>query len=359
MSRSYKYKISIRFSSSTNNRIGVFNVEYPYSNNSQLKDKISINEKIINIVAFRSKKSSITDVIHNVNTSMNHQISKALAYYYAAVGEPNKITSIKVTRHLSGKLQEQKTFTKSEVRQIAASDNGFPLLKNIDRTELKVIFDETDSGRSLLYAVTHLISSCSSNEPFQQFEVLWKSFNSIYKLKEGSVRDAECLIELRKHMLANIAKYPLSTTHTSTMNYNDIFSIVNWRNMILNDYNVESKSESLCEFIKRISDARLIQKIEESLSIREQFLGNKGYLVEVKTHIQNKKNQNVNSDIEVVAFICLKYLYYARNKLIHAERVHPSFHWVKDLSSEERKISACGLILKLLIIDLLNFNSEF
>ncbi|WP_211823865.1 hypothetical protein [Proteus terrae] len=359
MSRNYKYTILIRISSGTNNEVGNFDVEYPYSNNPSLRDKILIKEKSIKIIAYRSKKTLIADLIRNANTAMNRQISKSLAFYYAFVGTPNKITSIKITRHLSGKIQDSETISKSDVRQIVTSDNGFNYLRQINRIELKTIFEESDKGRSLLYAVTHLISSCSSPEPFQHFEALWKCFNSIYKLKENSTRDSDCLQSLRGHMLANVSNYPLSTGYVNLMTHDDIFSIVNWQNMILNDFKIESQSGALCGFICRISDARLIKKIEDSLPIRQDFLRNTGHLQTVLNHIQRMKNRNSNSDIEVVAFMCLKYLYYARNKLIHAERVHPSFHWVMELSNEEMKISSCNIILKLLIIDILNFNTSF
>jgi hypothetical protein len=132
MRRKYKYTILIRFSSSTNQPVGSFDVEYPHSNNSNLKDKIVISNKLIRITADRSKKTSISDVLHNANTAMNRQISKSLAYYYAAVGEPNKITSIKVTRHLSGNQQEEATISKPGVRQIVSSDNGVAYLKQIN-----------------------------------------------------------------------------------------------------------------------------------------------------------------------------------------------------------------------------------
>jgi hypothetical protein len=160
-------------------------------------------------------------------------------------------------------------------------------------------------------------------------------------------------------MLGNTPEYPLSTTHVSAMTHDEIFSIVNWRNMILNDFKNESQSGYFLGFIQRISDSRLIKKIEDSLPIREQFLRNEGLLPATLAHIQQKKTLNANSDIEVVAFICLKYLYFARNKLIHAERVHPSFHLVKEHSNEELKINRCSIILKLLIIDLLNINTNF
>ncbi len=231
--------------------------------------------------------------------------------------------------------------------------------KKIDRLQLEAIFQETNSGRSLLYAVTHLINSCSSSEPFQQFESLWKSFNSIYKLKEVSISDAICLMNLRAHMLGNVAKYPLSTDLVDLMTHDDIFNIVNWRSMILNDYNTESKSQSLCDFIKRISDPRLIKKIEDSLSIRSQFLTNKKLINDVHSHISSMKSINKKNNIEVVALICLKYLYYARNKLIHAERVHPSFYWANENTNEEIKIISCSKVLKLLVVDLLNFSSKF
>ena len=271
MRKKYSYTILIKFSSATNQTIGTFNVEYPYSNNSNLKDNVIINGKYIKITAERSKKSHISDIIHNANTAMNRQISKSLAYYYAVVGEPNPITSIKISRHFSGNVQEEKTIHKTGVRQIINSDNGLSELKRINSSELANLFRESEAGRALLYAVTHLVNFCSSPEPFQRFESLWKSFNSIYKLKQANTQDKSCLRDLREHMVNHSTMYPLSAAHVRPMTHDQIFSIVNWRDMILNDYKQESHSRDLLGFIQRISDRRLIQKIEDSLPIRQQF----------------------------------------------------------------------------------------
>lgn len=359
MSRNYKYVILIRFSCKSTSLIGNFQVSYPYSNDHNLKDNILIRENSVIITAYRSKKTSIYDLIHKTNTAMNSQITKALAYYYACMGEANKITSIKATRKLNDLEQEKETIYKAEIRQIINSDNDFPHLKQINRTQLKSIFEETEAGKSLLFAVTHLISSCSNVEPFQNFESLWKCFNSIYKIKEGSNQDKTCLESLRAHMVANISMYPLSTNQVSQMTYKDIFSIINWRSMILNDFKNESQTEHFKGFIKRISDARLIKMVDITLSIREEYLDKKGFLQEVKNHIALALAQSKNSDIEVVAFMCLRYLYFARNKIFHAERVHPNFYWAKALTNDEIKITKCNTILTMLIIDLLNFNTNF
>lgn len=359
MSRKYKYTILIRFSSSDNDVLGTFQAEYPFSNNSALKDDFSIKGKSIKITAFRSKKTEISDVLHNANNAMNRQLSKALAYYYCRIGEANLISSIKITRHLSGNLQDEVNISKNDVRQVVASSSDLELLTSIQQNELNNILHESDSGHALLFAITHLIRSCASTEPFERFEALWRSFNSLYKLKESETRDSTCLMNLRKHMLANANEYPLSCALTNPMTHDQIFSRVNWRNMILNDYATASKTVALSGFIGRISDPRLIQKIEDSLPIRQSFLSAQGLLTEVEAHIRDKKSLNIKSDIEIVAFICLKYLYYARNKLVHAERVHPSFHIIKARSNEEIKIGWCCEVLLRLILDLFNGNSRF
>lgn len=359
MSRNYKYTILIRFTSSNNDVLGTFHAEYPFSNNPLLKDDFSIKGKSIKITAFRSKKTEISDVLHNANNAMNRQLSKALAYYYSRIGQANLISSIKVTRHLSGDLQEDVNVSKQDVRQIITASSNLDLLSLIQPTELNDILNESEKGHALLFALTHLIRSCAATEPFERFEALWRCFNSLYKLKESDNKDATCLMNLRTHMLANTNEYPLSCAHANPMTHDQIFSRVNWRNMILNDYATASQTVALSGFIGRISDSRLIKKIEDSLPIRQDFLRTKGLLVQVETHIQNKKALNVNVDIEVAAFICLKYLYYARNKLVHAERVHPSFHVVKSRSNEELKIGWCCEVLLRLVIDLLNCNSRF
>jgi hypothetical protein len=289
MSRNYQYTILIRFSSSNNDELGSFQVEYPFSNNPALKDDFSIKGKYIKINAFRSKKTELTDFLHNANNAMNRQLSKALAYYYSRIGQANLISSIKVTRHLSGNLQDEVNIAKEDVRQIISSTSNLELLCLIQPDELNNILHESEESHALLFSITHLIRSCASTEPFERFEALWRSFNSLYKLKESDSRDATCLMNLRAHMLANISEYPLSCAHANPMTHDQIFSRVNWRNMILNDYATLSKTIALSGFIGRISDPRLIKKIEDSLPIRQDFLNTKGLLVDVEAHIQDKK----------------------------------------------------------------------
>ena len=64
--------------------------------------------------------------------------------------------------------------------------------------------------------------------------------------------------------------------------------------MILNDFDTEAKTGYFKGFVERISDIRLIQIINETISIRKDFLSNKGLLIGVMNHISNKLSQNHN-----------------------------------------------------------------
>ena len=360
MSRNYKYTVLVRFSrNGSNNEIKNTQINYPFSNDSSYKDNLIIKEKSIKLIANRSKKNDLNDIFYNSNLTIVSQLTKAIVYYYCVLGESNPISSIKVTRYHKKDLQKTKLIKKSEISQVIEQKSDLSILTNIKTNELETIFEENEKGHALIFALTHLINSCISTKPFVKFEKSWKSFNSIYKLKGTSHKDSTCLQELREHMVTNIADYPISTFFVSTFSKDMIFNYISWRKMILNDFDTEAKTGYFKGFVERISDIRLIQIINETISIRKDFLSNKGLLIGVMNHISNKLSQNHNVDIDVVAFLCLRYMYYLRNKVMHAERVDPNFHLLKNDSNEEMKVKWCNEVLVRLLIDLININTKF
>lgn len=360
MSRHYKYTVLIRLSrNGSNNLLKNIDIEYPYSGNATFKDNLIVKEKSIKLISLRSKANDLENLFYNGNMTIVSQITKALVYYYCVTGESNEITSITITRHFKEQLQKTEVIKKAQISQIITKTCDLSILKQINITELETIFEETKKGYDLIYALTHLINSCTSDKSFIRFEKLWKAFNSIYKLKEGNHKDSTCLQKLREHMIINILDYPISTSFVSSFSKDEIFNNISWRKMIINDFDTESKTGYFKGFIERISDIRLIQIIDETITIRQAFLTNKGLLTDVINHINNKLLQNHNSDIEVVAFLCLRYMYYLRNKVMHAERVDPNFHLLKNDSNEELKVKWCNEVLVRLLIDLININTKF
>lgn len=362
MARKYKYTVLIRFGNqSTNSLLFSDDIPYPNSHNSLYKDSVLIKDKSIKIITNRSNKFNLESIFDNPNTAIVQQVTKCLTYYYCATGRSSQISSIVVRRYLNNKLQEKFVFAKDKISQITPSSSSISVLSSLDMTECKVLFDESDKSRSILYTLTHLIRALCLTEPFVSFENTWKSFNALYKEKEQSNQDKTCLQNLRQHMVANPNDYPISTLSVTGKTRGDIFKNVNWRRMILNDFPTHTaRAEAFRGFVTRQNDVRIIDHINETLTLREDHL--KSYMPDYTTvlaHISTVRANNTITDIEVVAFICLKYLYFQRNKIMHAERVDSSFHIVKNNSEEERRIKECNTILMNLIIDLVNFNSRF
>lgn len=360
MSRHHKYTVLIRFSrKGSNKQLKNIDIDYPFSNNTAYKDNLIIQEKSIKLVSNRSKKNDLKNLFYDGNMTIVSQVTKALVYYYCAIGENNEISSITISRYFKELLEEKEVIKKTQISQIVTKTSDLSLFKNINKVELETIFQEDEKGHALMFALTHLIQSFTSIKVFDKFEKSWKAFNSIYKIKEGDSRDFECLRKLRTHMISNISNYPLSTNFVSNFSQDDIFNNISWRKMILNDFPTEANMDYFKGFIERTSDIRLINIINETLTIKQTHLTNRGHYNYVISHITSTISANNRSDIEVVAFLCLRYMYYLRNKLMHAERTDPNFHLLKDNSNEELKIKWCNNVLIRLIIDLINFNSRF
>jgi hypothetical protein len=129
--------------------------------------------------------------------------------------------------------------------------------------------------------------------------------------------------------------------------------------MILNDFPNERNMGDFKNFIQRNSDIRLMNIINDTLTIKQTHLTDSGYYNDVTNYIVLQLSTNTKNNIEVVAFLCLKYMYYLRNKVMHAERTDPNFHLLKNSSNEELKVKWCNKVLIRLIIDLVNFNTRF
>lgn len=327
MTRNYKYIILIKFLDKEGGLIKRINANYQYSNNNSFTDEIEVSDGCIKVTAFRTRKYLIEEIIVNSELTINRQVMKSLVYYYSATGAANTIKDIRITRYLNDTIQDESQVDKESIKQVASNNITSSYIKSINQDKLDVIFEETEKGRFLLNTLTHVISSYEylNHTPFMRFELLWKGFNSIYKAKEKNNGDFECHISLRRDMISNKKDYSLSCGFVDGFTKEDISKIIHYKKMILNDYNRIEKMSAFCEFIERIGDNRLIQIIEDNLSINEDFLNQSGLKNKVYTYINSKKKSGLKFNVEVVAFICIKYLYFVRNKLIHAERAYHDF----------------------------------
>jgi DNA-binding sugar fermentation-stimulating protein len=97
--------------------------------------------------------------------------------------------------------------------------------------------------------------------------------------------------------------------------------------------------------------------LETKYGYRETFLRNKGFFVEVDTHIQNSITNNANSDNEVVSLLTGKYMYFVRNKTFHGEKVDSSFRL--SVNKEDNELKFLNSVLEPYLIDLINTNDIY
>ena len=352
--RTHNYKIDIAFSDKKESS-QLLNELVPYPFSKSYKDEILIYKNKISISAYRSNKMDLDGIFLNYQSALYRQITKALIYYYCVTTNSSTIERITIEyAHL--KKHDKITFNKSDVNQIIGKNTDLSVLKKINKNELKIIFEESPKGHSYIYGLTHLIKSLSIDNKFDSFERKWKAFNAIYKFASGKQSDFECHRILREHMVENENKYPLVSKSVCKLTANKIRKNTRWVKFILNDFATEKKTEAFKDFVLRNEDYRLMKIFNDTLTVREKFLKSKGMYDVVKNHIEkHKKTQN---NMHLAATLCIKYMYFVRNKAIHAENIDSGFRII-PLNEEEKEVVWLSSILNMLIIDLINGHKNF
>jgi hypothetical protein len=352
--RQNKYQIEIFFEKG--NILKNKTIQSSYKGSRHFKDEIKINPTNITIIAKRSSTIKLNDIFYNHTSSMYIQIIKSIIFYYLVSTNFVKIKSIKIYRY-RGKSKEPKDFLEfknDEFTQIVSSD--FTVVKNIKDDKLIKIFDNDEKGESLLIASSYLVKSLSLDDEIEKFEKLWKAFNRIYKYFGDNKNEFECQVKLRKFILENPTNFPLSTNIVDMLRAKEIREKLRWRALILNDYNTEKKTIAFSDFIKRYSDKRIMELFNQLLPYREVFLKNINLYNSVIKHIKENLLLNNNKNEELVVLLCIKYMYFVRNKLMHGEKLESSFRFIENKDVEE--IKWLNKILKLLVIDLINCNND-
>ncbi|MEJ8673440.1 hypothetical protein [Chromobacterium amazonense] len=247
---------------------------------------------------------------------------------------------------------------KPDLRQVVKKTANLSTLANIDTSKAPIILLETVTGRAVLNAATHLIKSLDSLSAFDRFEKLWRAFNALYKIFAKLNSDHACLRALRTHITANPILFPLSIAKVANLTADDIRSKIRLNAMILNNHPTQATTQGFADSITRNTDPRVLEMYKNSLSIREDFLNNVGRLASVNAYIQAGINANAVHDADVVSLLCIKYMYFVRNKIAHAEKVDHGFTFLRG-SAEEAEMSWLAPFLEALVIDLINISDSF
>ncbi|WP_342653075.1 hypothetical protein [Pseudomonas sp. F3-2] len=352
MRKKYSYNIDIILDEKPTKKAAVLNLPYPHGGN--LSDLLTLRNDSIVIACTRNSDININDIFRNYNSGIYAQIAKSFIYYICTKRKIPKVKKIVITSSRGGaELDKLKVNPKDFQIQYKLRSKFCSI---INSKALQASLDESPKGTALLKAASHLIKSKTKEDIFDRFDSLWKAFNSLYKIIGKSEKDHDCHVALREKLLA----YPTLSTNTarllSPMTEMQIRDKLRWRQLILNDYATAKKTKALHDFILRYTDARLMKVICQILPYRQDFLTTENLLQSTLKHIQSHIQANVNNDQELTAFLCIKYMYFVRNRSAHGERLDR----IIGLNNKEIKETQwLSDVLESLIIDLINSNNLF
>jgi hypothetical protein len=327
----------------------------PYPQSQNYFDEITIKKNQIIIQAKRTGVVDLKGIFLNHQSALFRQITKALIHYYCAVREPIQIDRITVERK-AARSSDKVEFKKAELKQIVDEKAELAILSQINLTALKLIFMEDSKSHGYLYALTFLIKSLNADTKHGMFENKWKAFNAIYKAAAGATKDFDCHQFMRQHIINNPESYPLTLSKVSGMTEMNVRNNIRWIKFIHNDFSTIKQTQAFKDFVLRNEDHRLVKIIKDSLSVREDNLKTKNYYQQVVDHLND--NVSTVNDAQLAATLCIKYAYFARNKLIHAENIESGFRLI-PFNKEENEVAWLSSILVLLIVDLININHNF
>jgi len=317
---------------------------------------LSVYNNSIEIIARRS--SSTPNPLQAHNSTIVKQVVKALCLYYILESKPNQLREVTITRMKGTVVLDEKCLEKTELRQVVNRSTDLTILGSIASAKAEVLLSESPTGRAVLYAATHLIQSLDASSPFDRFEKLWRAFNALYRAFAKEKADHKCHVALRSHIHNNPLRFPLSMAKVSPLKTADIRSNIRWNQMILNNHSTQKQTLALRDSIIRNSDPRILAIYQASLPVRQVFLTNDGFYAQVNTHIQNGIAANAPRDSDVLSTICIKYMYFVRNKIAHAEKADHGFSFLHG-GAEEAEIRWLTPFLEALVIDLINISDTF
>jgi hypothetical protein len=347
--------IDIKFSRS-GKKAPLYEGKFAYRSASPETDSLHIFNKSVAIETSRSSNSS--DFLQAHNSTIFKQIVKALCLYYIVERRPNQLSEITITQTKSRATPISTSIHKAKLRQVVARTADLSVLHKVKQREASLLLSESPSGRAVLHAATHLIKSLDSSSPFDRFEKLWRAFNALYKAFAKASTDHACHVVLRKHIEDFPKSFPLSIAEVGPLSADDIRGQILWNQMILNNHPTQAKTQALKEAILRNSDHRILQIYNDSLPVRKTFLVRGGFYEEIVNHIQNGITAKFVRDSDVISILCIKYMYFVRNKIAHAERADHGFSFLHG-STDESEIRWLAPFLEALVIDLINISYTF
>lgn len=353
-----------------------------------VKDIIIIQRNQIVISCDRKAKINLNNIIHNEANSINKLITKSLVYYYIKANRFNAIKTISFHRIKTGGEEIMLSIpnASTSLEQVLTTQyRGI----TIDSNSILEIFKDNDKKDVVLQlTLTYLLKSQISIEPSVKFEKLWQSFNSIYKYLGNGLNENDSQIYIRQFIIDNNSLFPKSIDIAKHITSEELKENVRFSDLLQNDYDTKEKIVAFIAFIYRYKNDKISKNILDNIGYFENNLKTILSINQIEskfnknTHIAhiyhsnksstdndvifrtvrdyliyNTKTTTPDTEIEVIVFLCIKYCYYLRNKIFHAEKEDLTFRFAKNNIISE--INWINNILETLIIELISANSSW
>lgn len=350
MSKSYyHYHIKISFDKNRSE----CNVGLVYA---QYADRISHNDtfvfqpKELTIIISRSRIYKDGSILNsNLNTIYN-QIIKALLYYYSLSKDFPEIKNIEIIRKRHRLSDYSYSECHSGIIQPIVSKQ-FKIYQ-FNKEKIKVLFEETEKGKAIRIALSYWLKGIASNERYYKFENLWKSLNRLFMYQGNAPKEVDCMASMRTTIINNEAIF--NKTKAITNSYTtEILRSFRWRQLILNDYDKQSKTNAFKCFVLRYKDSRIMDLFSSIIPYRSNYLVAESLLSDVQNHINT--NLSSNCDAELITILSLKYAYFVRNKMFHGEILDSTFKLHE--TNEDIEVDRINEILSSLIFELIENNN--
>jgi hypothetical protein len=352
MSKKYQYEIIIKFKSQLTN-IVAFTEDIPYYGSPTYKDNVTISSKGIILICKRSGKMELDDIFYNYNSSIYSQIIKTLVYSYALEFNCPAIKELKISRQLDANTKNKvsKSYSGNEISQPINNRINSNVIFNPQK--IKEIFEETSKGKSLLIALSFWIKAMSSNDAISSFERLWKGFNSLYSYIQPTGTEKIKLRKIKQYIISNPDILIFSELAIADLDEESLRNSFRWKELIYNDFALLNPKDDFSEFIMRYSDERIMKLFEKILPYRRLDLIQKNKLTVVNSYLNTFLTAPVEANAELICLICLKYMYFVRNKSFHGEKIYGVYRLIRS-NKETKEFEMLTKMLSNLIADIIN-----
>ncbi|WP_320053216.1 HEAT repeat domain-containing protein [uncultured Acetobacteroides sp.] len=382
----HNYSVQILFQK-TNESITQERIDLEYVNKQGGSDELIITKDKLIINCFRQSKINLNNIVFEESNSIHSQIIKSLIYYYAQSVYFVEIKTLEIIRLNSTNKEVVLKLPSKNLRLDQILNNSFQGVQ-LNISQIKNIFKKDDKSETLKYGLTFLLKALVETEPSTKFERLWKSFNSIYRYIGNGENENECHRVLRNYILNNRESFENTVDLVKDLSIEQLRKHLRVSELIQNDYDSPSKVVAFLALIYRYSDSfisqlllenidyqkdflcsilamdRIESKINKFDSLRNIFSENKNstdscvfYKIAKKHLEQNVKTPRRETKIEIIIFACIKYGYFVRNKMFHAEKHDLTFRFASNSIITELKW--INEILQSLLIELINNNDNW